>query len=189
MFHDFRGLAVDFQPGERILERGAVHQRPPCPRRRFQVAQPPLDRQHLAQPLAVAPRDGQETDLQHRRLRPPLAAIQRPRASARPPPAIAIRCRALDRRVVGRLDRRFLVVGMRFGGLEPRHHPDGEQQRAEEQGVGELARQFDEAPPIGVERTQRLPQRLVVGPALQLRRHRLEQAVLGQEPERALGGA
>ena len=78
---DVRGrLAVHLEPGQRVAERAARHQRPRRARRDVRVAQPPLQREDLVQPLDVAPRDG-----------------QRCRASSAPPRAPGARGRARSR--------------------------------------------------------------------------------------------
>ena len=74
----------------------------------------------------------------------------------------------------------------RSAGARARHQAERHQQRAEQHRVGSVARRRFELAPIGVERREAVPQRLVLRAALHLRRDRLEQAMLGQRAERLL---
>ena len=63
MLDDVGPVAVDFEPGERFVERRAVEQAALGAMRRLDVEQPMLQAEDLLQPLDVAPRDRKQAEL------------------------------------------------------------------------------------------------------------------------------
>ena len=63
MLDDVGAVAVDFEPGERFVERRAVEQAALGAMGRLDVEQPVLQAENLLQPLDVAPRDRQQAEL------------------------------------------------------------------------------------------------------------------------------
>ena len=60
---DVRPVAVNLQPGDRLVQRGAVQHASLRARRRLELEQPRLHRHDVLQALDVAPRDRQHPDL------------------------------------------------------------------------------------------------------------------------------
>ena len=153
VFEHLGRLAVNLQPGQRFLERAAVHQRAPGARRQAHVDQPALQRQDLPQPLDVAP--GERQHARARAAAPSCIAVGQPAA------AISVRS----------------------------EWPSGTSSDPSRMALVSVSGARCEPAAIGVERRQRLPER-VAGAALQLRRRSARAA--GARPAsgtRCSGGA
>ena len=177
----FRRAAVDLEPHQRFLKRPAMHQRALRARRRFEIHQAPLHRENLPQPLGVAAGDRQHANPQRRLLgRPAPAATPATATPQLDSSSLCIRVvRVIRRRPVDAIDR-----------PAARHQAERHEQRAEQHGVGETFRRRRRIAG-GSDRAPRAPAtaRPRARAAVQLRRDRLEQPVLGQQPERLLGSA
>ena len=71
MFEHGRGLPVNLEPRQRVLERTAMHQGALGARRHLEIGDARLQRQELAQPLGIAAGNRQQADLQDGFLRRP----------------------------------------------------------------------------------------------------------------------
>ena len=91
MRHDVWPVAVDLEPGDRLVQRGAVEHVALRARRRAELDQPGLHRHDVLQALDVAPRNRQHPDLD-----PPLERICR---EARPTPARPSGCSSVPARM------------------------------------------------------------------------------------------
>ena len=66
MLEHFWRVPVDFQPGHRLFERPAVHQRAAGARGEMQVHEAALQAEHLAQAFDVAARQRQDAEREPR---------------------------------------------------------------------------------------------------------------------------
>ena len=81
---------------------------------------------------------------------------------------------------------RLLCDRLEVPAFGSRHQTERNQDRAEQDGVSERRRRRFELPPVSIEGGEAGPERVTLGAALNLRRHRIEQAMLGQGAKRQL---